>query len=99
MNEPPKLPKPFEITKDSLISFGVAIFIGGGCFTAGTLWEKINRLDGIGIERRLVRMEAKLELVAKRLGIAPEVLATTKAEEVEPSRSNTTAPLLRARQE
>lgn len=76
--------RTFPITKESMISFGVALAIGSGCYIAGGYAEKLSRLDSIGIERRLVRMEAKLELVAKRLGIPPDVLATVKGEAAEP---------------
>lgn len=75
MNEgmPPK-PPHHSISKETWISLGLALAIGGLCFTAGTLYEKVQKLDGLGVDRRLVRIEATLTLVATRLGIPRDVL-------------------------
>lgn len=75
MNEPSKM-RTFSINKDTLISFSVAIAIGTGMFIAGGYAEKLQRLDGVGVERRLAKIEVVTGLIAKRLGIPPEILAT-----------------------
>ena len=80
MNDPDKSSRHFPINQNTLISFSVAIALSSAAFFAGSFWEKVNRLDGIGIEKRLAKIEITVSLVAKRLGVPPEVLARINEE-------------------
>lgn len=75
MDDAPKAGRHVSINSSTLISFSLAITIGSGMFFAGSFWEKVNRLDGINIERRLGKIELMMGLMARRLGIPPDVLA------------------------
>lgn len=72
--------RSFSLNKDTLISFSLAIAIGGTMFIAGSIYEKISRLDGLGLERRVSRMEIILGLVAKNVGVPADLLADIRAD-------------------
>lgn len=98
MDDPAKSPRHVSINHSTLISFSLAIAIGGGMFFAGSFYEKVNRLDGINIEKRLAKIEVTVGLVAKRLGVPPDVLADINGEvSADMSGSDTTRPIRRDR--
>lgn len=72
MAEPDKANR-FPINKETMISFGVALAIGSGCYIAGGYAEKVQRFDRLDAGERLVRIEAKVSLIAQRLGIPADL--------------------------
>lgn len=84
MDDPAKSHRPTSINKETLISFGLAIMIGAGCFTAGVLYNQIQTFHSIGAGERLARLEVITKLIAKQVGVPLDIIATGAA--AKPSR-------------
>lgn len=72
MQEPVK-PNHFPINKETAITLGVVIVLCSGFYIAGGYAEKVTRFDRLDAGERLVRIEAKVSLIAQRLGIPADL--------------------------
>lgn len=70
---PGKSHRPAIIDNRVLISFSVAGLVGVAGFFIGINHEKVARFDNIQVEKRLTRIELRVDQIASRLGIPPDL--------------------------
>lgn len=63
-----------QVSGKTLVSIGTAVGVAGLVFFAGQQYERVNRLESIGIEKELNKINTKLSIITTLLGIKGETV-------------------------